>query len=82
MEKQGIVRFSLGSMYLQIEDAQLFNQEVSRNVIIRAGTDDLQAVQRELRSRGVELETHDLDWGEIGFIFDPSGNKFEYFREK
>lgn len=39
-------------------------------------------MQRELELNGVTLEIHDLEWGKIGIVYDPDGNKVEYFREK
>ena len=58
MQKIGIVRFSLGSMYLQIEDAGLFGVPESKGVIIRTNVDSVLRIQRELSLRGVELEVH------------------------
>jgi hypothetical protein len=82
MEKPGITRFELGSMYLQIEDAAEFSRSPTANVILRQNVPNLSLKKKELSGKGVELEIHDLAWGEIGFVFDPHGNKLEYFREK
>jgi len=82
MEKPGIVQFALGSMYLQIEDAESFGHNPTRSVILRRNVDSVSRIQQELHGRGIELEVHDLDWGKIGFVYDPGGNKLEYFRKK
>ncbi len=82
MEKPGIVRFAFGSIYLQIEDAKLFGAEPTRNIIIRKNVASISHTQLELEGKGIHLEVHDLEWGEIGFVYDPNGNKVEYFREK
>ena len=82
MEKTGIVQFALGSLYLQIEDAQAFGHEPTRNIILRKNVASISVIQNDLKGRGIDLEVHDLDWGEIGFVYDPGGNKLEYFRKK
>ena len=82
MEKPGIARFAFGSLYLQIEDAGQFGREPTRNIIIRKNEASISRIQREMEAKGINLEVHDLEWGEIGFVYDPSGNKVEYFREK
>jgi hypothetical protein len=69
-------------MYLQIEDAEAFGQSPTRNVILRRNVPSISRIQQELKVLGIDLEVHDLDWGEIGFVYDPGGNKLEYFREK
>lgn len=81
MEKPGIIRFRFGSMYLQLEDSGKLKLEPSRNVILRENVPSISEKQRELLKRGIELEVHEFDWGKIGFVFDPHGNKVEYFRE-
>lgn len=82
MQKPGIVRFSMGPMYLQIEDAAFFGAQKSESVILRHHAASISEQSRLLSQRGLTLEVHDLPWGEIGILYDPSGNKFEYFREK
>jgi hypothetical protein len=82
MEKPGIIRFQFGSMYLQIEDAGKFAGSPTENIILRENVPNISLKQRELSEKGIELEVHDLEWGEIGFVFDPHGNKLEYFRGK
>jgi lactoylglutathione lyase len=82
MEKPGIAQFAFGSMYLQLEDAKLLGLKQTRNIIIRKNEASISQVQRELESNGVSLEVHDLEWGEIGIVYDPDGNKIEYFRKK
>jgi hypothetical protein len=82
MEKPGIARFALGSMYLQIEDAEQLGLKPTRNIIIRKDESSISRKQSELLARGVTLEVHDLEWGKIGFVYDPDGNKVEYFRAK
>lgn len=82
MEKTGIVRFAFGSMYLQIEDAKLLGLQQTRNIVIRKDEPSISRIRQELELTGVSLEVHDLDWGEIGIVYDPDGNKVEYFREK
>jgi lactoylglutathione lyase len=82
MEKPGLTRLQFGSMYLQIEDAVKFALSPTENIILRENVPSISLKQRELSEKGIELEIHDLEWGKIGFAFDPHGNKLEYFREK
>lgn len=81
-EKPGITRFEFGSLYLQIEDCESMKAEPTRNLILRQNVQSVSGKQRELLPRDIRLEIHDLEWGKIGFVFDPSGNKVEYFRQK
>jgi lactoylglutathione lyase len=82
MEKPGIAQFAFGSIYLQIEDAKQFGVEPTRNIIIRKNETSISRIQQELKAKGINLEVHDLEWGKIGFVYDPNGNKIEYFRKK
>lgn len=82
MEKPGITRLQFGSMYLQIEDAVGFAKSPTENIILRENVPSISHKQSELSEKGIALEIHDLEWGEIGFVFDPHGNKLEYLREK
>jgi lactoylglutathione lyase len=82
MEKPGITRFRFGSMYLQIEDSEKLGLNPTANIILREDVPDITEKRLELSKKGISLEIHDLEWGEIGIAFDPHGNKVEYFREK
>lgn len=82
MQKPGITRFQFGSMYLQLEDSGKLKLEPTRSIILRENVSSIPEKRKELMKKGVELEIHDLEWGEIGFVFDPHGNKVEYFRGK
>lgn len=82
MEKPGIVRFRFGSMYLQVEDGKEFKVSPTTGIILRENVPSISEKQKELSEKGIKLEIHDLEWGEIGFVYDPNGNKVEYFREK
>jgi lactoylglutathione lyase len=82
MEKPGIVRFQFGSMYLQVEDGEAFKVSPTTSVILREDVPSIPAKREELSEKGIKLEVHDLEWGEIGFVYDPGGNKVEYFRQK
>jgi lactoylglutathione lyase len=82
MEKPGITRFQFGSMYLQIEDSEELGLKPTRNIVLRENIPSISSKQEELAKKDIRLEVHDLEWGEIGFVFDPHGNKLEFFREK
>jgi hypothetical protein len=82
MKKEGITRFRLGAMYLQVEDSTVQGIEKTAGVILRRNVRNVAKMASILRRRGVDLQVHDLDWGSIGFVLDPSGNKLEYFRER
>lgn len=82
MEKPGITRLRFGTLYLQIEDSEVVKMGPTRNVILRENVKSVSRKQQELAKKGVDLEIHDLEWGKIGLVYDPNGNKLEYFREK
>jgi hypothetical protein len=82
MEKPGIISFQFGSMYLQIEDGEKFKLIPTEGVILRENVASISEKQQELLKNGISLEIHDLEWGKIGFVYDPHGNKVEYFRGK
>jgi hypothetical protein len=82
MEKPGIISFQFGSMYLQIEDGEKFKLIPTKGVILRENVPSISEKQQELLKNGISLEIHDLEWGKIGFVYDPHGNKVEYFRKK
>ena len=82
LEKPAIVRFQFGSMYLQFEDSDKLKMKPAQNVILREKVLSISAKQEELLKNGIRLEIHDLEWGKIGFVFDPHGNKVEFIREK
>ena len=82
LEKEGLSRFRFGTMYLQIEEQRISGMAFTAGIILRQNVPDLAEVRRGLADKGIELEVHDLPWGEIGIVRDPHGNKLEYFREK
>lgn len=82
MEKPGIICFQFGSMYLQIENGEEFKLSPTKGVILRENVPSISEKQQELSKNGISLEIHDLEWGKIGFVYDPHGNKLEYFRKK
>lgn len=82
MEKSGIICFEFGSMYLQLEDCEVLKLKPTQNIILRHSVPSITEKQQELLKNGINLEIHDLSWGKIGYVFDPHGNKLEYFRVK
>ena len=48
--------------------------------IIRIEVEDFEESVRELQGRGVSVDVHHYDWGTVGAIIDPEGNRIEIKR--
>jgi lactoylglutathione lyase len=82
MEKPNITSFLWGQLYFQIEDSVTLGIPPTRNLILRQNVSDVRARQQALSQQGIALQVEEYDWGVVGYIFDPHGNKVEYFQKK
>jgi lactoylglutathione lyase len=46
-------------------------------IVIRFNVDDFENTILEIKNRGVEVDVHSFNWGKIGVIIDPEGNRIE-----
>jgi lactoylglutathione lyase len=45
--------------------------------VLRFNVIDFDDAIMEMRNRGVKIDLHAFDWGKIGVIIDPEGNRIE-----
>jgi len=82
--KVGLSKLDFGGGYLMIENGGVSSsveKTMSENpTIIRIEVEDFEETVRVLEGRGVSVDVHHLDWGTIGVIIDPEGNRIEIKR--
>lgn len=70
-----------GGSYLMLEvNGVASDKEKSRAqnpTVIRFNVNDFDSAVTELMSRGVKVEVKRFEWGKIGVIIDPEGNRIE-----
>lgn len=80
-QKDNLAILAFGNSYLMIEnDGVASPTPKSRHqssTVLRLDVYDFEDTISELRNRGVHVEIYEFDWGTIGFIVDPEGNKIE-----
>ena len=80
-QKNDLTIFDFGGSYLMIEDngvASTTPKTRAQNpVVLRFNVNDFDNTIKEMRNRGVSVEVHPFDWGKIGVIIDPEGNRIE-----
>jgi lactoylglutathione lyase len=73
--------FDFGSSYLMIEDggvASATEKTRAQNpIVIRIDVVDFDRAVEELLARDVTVKVYRLNWGIIGVIVDPEGNRIE-----
>lgn len=79
--KEGLSILDFGGSYLMVENHGISNStEKSRAqnpTVIRIEVQDFDQTIKELEDRGVTIEVHRFNWGTIGVIIDPEGNRIE-----
>ncbi|RXZ79781.1 glyoxalase/bleomycin resistance/dioxygenase family protein [Paenibacillaceae bacterium] len=80
-QKDGLTIFDFGKSYLMIENngvASTTEKTRAQNPsIIRFDVTDFDETIQELVERGLEVTVHRPNWGTIGVIIDPEGNRIE-----
>ncbi|MFD0675179.1 VOC family protein [Cohnella sp. GCM10027633] len=79
--KEGLTKFEFGNSYLMVENNGVLSKtEKNRSqnpTVIRIEVEDFDDSVKELIDRDVQVEVHRFDWGTIGVIIDPEGNRLE-----
>lgn len=79
--KEGLSKLDFGSGYLMIENNGVSNKtektRAQNPTVIRIEVQDFDETIREIENRGVAIQVHKFNWGTIGVIIDPEGNRIE-----
>lgn len=79
--KEGLTKLDFGSGYLMIEGngvSSYTEKNRSQNpTVIRMEVDDFKETINELENREISIEVYEFNWGTIGVIIDPEGNRIE-----
>lgn len=80
-QKEGLTVLEFGGSYLMIEtNGVASKQEKTREqnpTVLRFNVEDLKGSVNELMNRGVSVDVKTFNWGTIGVIIDPEGNRIE-----
>lgn len=80
-EKHGLSKLDFGGSYLMIENNGVSNfsekNRAQNPTVIRIEVQDFDKTINELEDRKVNIKVHKFDWGTIGVIIDPEGNRIE-----
>lgn len=80
-QHEDFIFFDLGKSYLLVEEGGVSsNREKSRQenpFVLRIDVDDFEVTLEELHMHGIEVKVIVEDWGTIGIIIDPEGNRIE-----
>ncbi|MHA7966707.1 VOC family protein [Paenibacillus sp. CAU 1782] len=80
-EKDGLSKLDFGGSYLMIENNGVSNlnekNRAQNPTVIRIEVQDFDTTVKELESRKVKVEALKFDWGTVGVIIDPEGNRIE-----
>ncbi|WP_028608734.1 VOC family protein [Paenibacillus harenae] len=70
-----------GGSYLMLEDNGVASDKektrAQNPIVIRFNVNHFASAVLELETRGVPVEVKTFDWGTIGVIIDPEGNRIE-----
>lgn len=79
--KEGLSKLDFGGSYLMIEDKGVSSPtektRAQNPTVIRIVVTDFDGTVQELEQRGVTIQIHRFDWGTIGALIDPEGNRIE-----
>lgn len=79
--KEGLSKLDFGGSYLMIENcgiASTFEKTRAQNpTVIRIEVQDFDETVVGLQNREVNIQVHTFNWGTIGVIIDPEGNRIE-----
>lgn len=80
-QKSGLAVLEFGGSYLMIEDngiaSDLPKTSAQNPIVIRFNVDDFENTVDEMKNRDVDVDVHSFNWGKIGVIIDPEGNRIE-----
>jgi len=80
-QEEGLTIFDFGGSYLMIEDhgvsSVLEKTRAQNPTVIRIDIFDFDQTVEELTERGVKVQVNLFNWGTIGVIIDPEGNRIE-----
>ncbi|MDQ0874994.1 lactoylglutathione lyase [Paenibacillus sp. V4I3] len=80
-QKSDLAVLDFGGSYLMIEDNGIASASPKTReqnpIVIRFNVDDFENTILEIKNRGVEVDVHSFNWGKIGVIIDPEGNRIE-----
>lgn len=79
--KQGLSKLDFGGSYLMVEDNGVSSttekNRAQNPTVIRIEVMDFEETVSEIKSRGVRVQVNKYNWGTIGTIVDPEGNRIE-----
>ncbi|MEC0240379.1 VOC family protein [Paenibacillus dokdonensis] len=79
--KEGLSKLDFGGSYLMVENNGISNSteknRAQNPTVIRIEVQEFDETIIELEGRGIALEVQRYDWGTIGVIIDPEGNRIE-----
>ncbi|NOU68952.1 glyoxalase/bleomycin resistance/dioxygenase family protein [Paenibacillus sp. LMG 31461] len=81
LQKDDLSFLEFGNSYLLIEGKGVASQSektrAQSSVCLRIDVYDFDQTVFELKQRGVDVDVRRVDWGTIGIIIDPEGNRIE-----
>ncbi|MBD2843858.1 VOC family protein [Paenibacillus sp. IB182496] len=79
--KDGMSKLDFGGSYLMIENNGVLNlnekNRAQNPTVIRIEVQNFDETINELEKRKVNIEVRKFNWGKIGVIIDPEGNRIE-----
>jgi lactoylglutathione lyase len=80
-EKEGLTILEFGGNYLMIETNGVSSDHektrAQNPTVLRFDVENMDEAVNGLRDRGVSVDVRKFDWGTIGVIIDPEGNRIE-----
>jgi lactoylglutathione lyase len=80
-KRNGLSKLDFGGGYLMVEHGGVSSESektrAQNPTVIRLEVQDFNQTVKEMESRGVQIEVSKFDWGTIGVIIDPEGNRIE-----
>jgi lactoylglutathione lyase len=79
--KEHLTILDFGHSYLMVEEngvaAAAEKSRAQNPAVLRIDVLDFEQTVEQLNGRGVGVSVHRFDWGTIGVIIDPEGNRIE-----
>ncbi|TCZ69294.1 glyoxalase/bleomycin resistance/dioxygenase family protein [Paenibacillus albiflavus] len=79
--KVGLTILEFGNSYLMIEDkgvaSHIEKTRAQNPTVLRIDVEDFEQTISEMTTRGADIKVHKFNWGTIGVIIDPEGNRIE-----
>lgn len=80
-QKENLMIFDFGNSYLIVEDngvgSEVEKTRAQNPTVIRIDIEDFDTTVEELLERHVNVKVSRHEWGTIGVIIDPEGNRIE-----